>query len=139
MIKMSELFILGFLKLWERFFYVTMGINFPRFNRHFKKVTYGFFWNGALRLILETYLEIPIVALIIMKDLDFAKFGTSYHESISQTGIIFLMMCCVGAPLMVSFYLYDNYSKIKREVEWKKIIDRKREKLDPDTMDRIFY
>jgi hypothetical protein len=116
-----------------------MKINFTRFNKHFKKVTNNFFWNGALRLILETYLEIPIVALIIMKDFDLARFGTSYHESISQAGIIFLIMCCVATPILVSLYLFDNYSKIKREVEWKKIVDRKREKLDPETMDRIFY
>lgn len=34
-----------------------------------------FFWNEALRLILETYLELPIVALIVMKNLDLSNFN----------------------------------------------------------------
>ena len=49
------------------------------------------------------------------------------------------MASCIVAPVLVSIYLYDNYSKIKREIEWKEIIDRKREKLDQEDIDRIFY
>ena len=82
-------------------------VEFPRFDAYYDSVMKHFFWNEAIRLLLESYLEMPIVALIVLKKFDFDKFGSSYTETISQCSLFFFVTTTLSAPFVIFIYLYE--------------------------------
>ena len=85
------------------------------FNTKYKNLTKNLFWNGPIRFIMESYLEVMIAVLIAMHKK--VRFST-YELIVSNVTLILCLITYSCAPFLIIFTIIWERKKITREGYW---------------------
>ena len=107
--------ILMVLRILERIIYYISGYENQWFKTKYNNIIGSIFWNGPLRFIMESYLEVMITVLIAMHKK--TRF-TTYEETLSNVVMILCLCSYVCAPFIVLFVITWERKKISRELYW---------------------
>jgi hypothetical protein len=89
------------------------------------------FWNGSLRVILESYLEVTLVCMIILKKYEFTIENDSIQEYIDNYSFLIFCIIYVPIPFLLTVFIIVNRTQIKKEIYWMDIVKTSTIKVSP--------